>query len=568
MPLIWRRLRCHYCNVQSRDSFAHRPQQYQCPHCDAVNHFDEHGNITYPPLERIATAPHVSFHRAPSRSPSPVMQAPAEDMFCDTCQHNQDLYNKMLAEYLPDDDDPEYAKFEAALEDYKIELEERYPHVCQACRPRVEEHIRNTQYAARADHLRRMLEKSDQKRKAVQTWRQMWTLCAISLAKWTYLATTGVWIIWHIFGLLMDPYERVWAGASFSWKTCIQQAMLLRSVGQCCVLCRDIQVTAWAACLADLLTLWWNPKLSAKTNSLTGRMHGLGLLWKIRFVVLMLRFGVIYYNQTTIVDNDTLPIFRYVHFFGLVTTMLSFASNWIVVRLVHHSPTLLRGQSQSNPSSTQSTPKKASSRSAHPQPTTFDMGQSFSSSMQDNDASAVPPSPTLSTSSLATDATESTMFSGRRAPSIDAMDWTPEPRRRFARADDPIVEARWSQAQSPTKPPPEKHSLFNKPDTNPFHHRVPAAPKAPAHARVDAWKPGVWQQPLPETKTNFFKDGGRTARASGTDAADEKGLEGIGVPRNVQRDADLFASPKLKYDYYGTPKDTGLEETFNGLFSK
>lgn len=41
MPLLRRRLRCHYCNVQSRDSVSHIPKTYHCPHCDAVNHFDE-----------------------------------------------------------------------------------------------------------------------------------------------------------------------------------------------------------------------------------------------------------------------------------------------------------------------------------------------------------------------------------------------------------------------------------------------------------------------------------------------------------------------------------------------
>ena len=46
------------------------------------------------------------------------------------------------------------------------------------------------------------------------------------------------------------------------------------------------------------------------------------------------------------------------------------------------------------------------------------------------------------------------------------------------------------------------------------------------------------------------------------------GLDGLGVPKNVKRDAELFASPKLKYDYYGTPKDTGLEDTFNAMFTK
>jgi hypothetical protein len=45
----------------------------------------------------------------------------------------------------------------------------------------------------------------------------------------------------------------------------------------------------------------------------------------------------------------------------------------------------------------------------------------------------------------------------------------------------------------------------------------------------------------------------------------------MGVPRNVKRDAELFASPQFKYDwqgYGGKGADTGLEETFNGLFSK
>lgn len=41
MALLRRRIRCHYCNVQSRDSFTQSPRQYHCPQCDAVNHFDE-----------------------------------------------------------------------------------------------------------------------------------------------------------------------------------------------------------------------------------------------------------------------------------------------------------------------------------------------------------------------------------------------------------------------------------------------------------------------------------------------------------------------------------------------
>lgn len=41
MVLLRRRLRCHYCNTQSRDSVSDIPRVYLCRHCDAVNHFDE-----------------------------------------------------------------------------------------------------------------------------------------------------------------------------------------------------------------------------------------------------------------------------------------------------------------------------------------------------------------------------------------------------------------------------------------------------------------------------------------------------------------------------------------------
>lgn len=41
MPLLRRRIRCHFCNQQSRAALAHAPRAYLCPQCDAVNHLDE-----------------------------------------------------------------------------------------------------------------------------------------------------------------------------------------------------------------------------------------------------------------------------------------------------------------------------------------------------------------------------------------------------------------------------------------------------------------------------------------------------------------------------------------------
>jgi DNA-directed RNA polymerase subunit RPC12/RpoP len=41
MPLLRRRVRCHYCGNYARDHVSHMPQTYLCPHCDAENHFDQ-----------------------------------------------------------------------------------------------------------------------------------------------------------------------------------------------------------------------------------------------------------------------------------------------------------------------------------------------------------------------------------------------------------------------------------------------------------------------------------------------------------------------------------------------
>ena len=122
----------------------------------------------------------AAFHYANTlpRSSSPVMPMPPEpeSLFCNTCQRNQVLLNKTLAEYLPDEDDPEYDKYTSSLDAYRRELEDRYPQVCQHCLPRVQDQIRAAGYAAKADNLRRMIDRSREHSRTVQTSRQTWTL--------------------------------------------------------------------------------------------------------------------------------------------------------------------------------------------------------------------------------------------------------------------------------------------------------------------------------------------------------------------------------------------------------
>jgi hypothetical protein len=572
------------------------------------------------------------------------MSSPTEELFCNTCQRNQILLNKTLAEYLPDEEDPEYATYEASLPAYTAELEERYPQVCQACLPRVQDQIRAAGYAAKADNLRRMIDKSQKHSRTVHTSRQTLTLVVIALAKWAYIFSITAGLLWHALGLMADLDRTLWTDSDSAWHTCFTQAITTQHVDRSCLVSPPMLTLVQYALAADLLTLWWNPKLRIKTNSLTGRMSGLKSLWLVRGVVFLLRtssfaWGSVFtlsYSGSTLINT---PNF---HLFMLLVLVLSSALTSKTVRIVYPPSAPLRPEEEYLPHAP-SSPPGSSYRPAHPHTSTFDtMAQGFTSSFQLDSSSALPPSPTLtevSSISACTDWTTPAHKSTFGDDELDritdgGMDWTPT-QRRFASEQPDIIPLQFSRSSaarmSPTPgrrpttagatsgsapaPAVGQHSLFSRPSANPFHHRVPAAPRAPAVARLDPWKAPVWKPPVKGTVPNFFKQappapshryntrsgrgGGGSSSTAGVQPASragsvgvgsvaddasvagesevdfdgeepghDTGLRGFGVPRNVQRDAELFASPKLKYDYYGTMRDTGLEETFNGLFSQ
>ena len=511
-----------------------------------------------------------------------------EPLFCNTCQRNQLLLNKTLAEYLPDEEDPEYDKYASSLHAYRLELEDRYPQVCQHCLPRVQDQIRAAGYAAKADNLRRMIDRSRHHSRAVHTSRQACTLTLIALAKSTYICSVVVGLLWHAMGLTMALKHSVRADDDVTWSACLLQPVSLRRADQSCLMSPFALNLLQSSLVADWLTVWWNPKLATKTNSITGRMRGLKSLWSIRAIVLMLRTAALFYWKLTPLYPSNLTLFHNTNAALLVAMTLSFALTWKTVRIVY-TPVALPEETYIPTAPNTPQRPKSSYKPAHPQISTFDtMAHGFTSSFQLDSTSALPPSPTLTEASTTSHYTEFTTPARDSVYQDDSMDWTPTTRR-FAPSVPDILPPQFA-AQTPVPPASpslqrrqEPVSLFAKPDPNPFRHKVPAAPKAPAQARADPWKRGPWVPPLKETTPNFFKTDRQTRSQSKANAAatldktaasaeegDErgKGLEGFGVPKNVKRDADLFASPKFKYDYYGTMKDTGLEDTFNGLFSK
>ena len=301
----------------------------------------QRGHVTDPPTEDIAAAPAAAFHYANAlpfpRSSSPVMppEPEPEPLFCNACQRNQLLLNKTLAEYLPDEDDPEYDKYTSSLDAYRRELEDRYPQVCQHCLPRVQDQIRAAGYAAKADNLRRMIDRSREHSRTVQTSRQTWTLRLIALAKCVYICSVVAGLLWYTMGLTMAAGDDTDALEHVTWGACLAQAFSVRRAHQRCVMSPFALSLLQASLLADWATIWWNPKLANKTNSITGRMQGLKLLWAIRATVLTLRTAAFFYWSLTPLSPSNLASFHYTNMALLSAVTLSFALTWNTVHIVY-----------------------------------------------------------------------------------------------------------------------------------------------------------------------------------------------------------------------------------------
>ena len=117
--MVLLRPRCHYCgkrHVKQKD--RNEEQQFKCKHCLAVNFLDENGEIADVPPEEAADPDHIL-----SEIDSPAGSRFESSIFCQTCVKNQLYFNRTLSEYLPDLDDPEYPKYEAALPEFRTKLE-------------------------------------------------------------------------------------------------------------------------------------------------------------------------------------------------------------------------------------------------------------------------------------------------------------------------------------------------------------------------------------------------------------------------------------------------------------
>lgn len=229
-------------------------------------------------------------------------------VFCNSCRTNQTLTANLLANYLPAPDDPEYARRAASLPAYRASLEKRYPSVCPACLPAVEEEIKRRDHMARTNALGVLLKNSKGKGKERQ--RQS----SGSHAQRNRATLEKDMFLWRIRGVL--------------WSTTL---VLVLSCYICALtnyaplrLSPSIRTTAPLPALLSLLWTAWDPRYATfRRSQLQGREVRLrrkreynilqSLAWASRVITAVLlsistfkpSWIHFYHVQTTI---STLPI--------------------------------------------------------------------------------------------------------------------------------------------------------------------------------------------------------------------------------------------------------------------
>ncbi|KAL8787591.1 MAG: hypothetical protein Q9213_002153 [Squamulea squamosa] len=290
MPrLFGRKYVCFYCNRRSAQDRKAGVRQWQCEQCDAVNHLDEHGEITDPPIPSAETTVPARYAQPQPPSSSREANLPDRSLFCPRCIQNQHIVNQALAEYLPSQDDPTYSEFEKALPNYRKKMEERFPQVCDDCAPAVDDRIRLTGYAAKTDHLRRMMDRTRGKGDHRKSWT--WKNLVVLLGGIGWSISLLGHLVLHVFrGLattagedgLSDPDD------TQPLLTClVQDLFALRYPPSCS---KYLNVFAGYTFGLGLLCCWWNPKMQFKLHGGYGRVVGRADYYKLQLVALAIRF--------------------------------------------------------------------------------------------------------------------------------------------------------------------------------------------------------------------------------------------------------------------------------------
>lgn len=151
--------------------------------------------------------------------------------------------------------------------------------------------IRQTQYDAKADHLRRMMDQTRAGKAARRARNGSWRSLLVYAGALGYWASVGGQLAWNTMGALTSASTLndldTSPETSPSLVYCVTQtAQMRRLPGDCS---RDLASVAGLALLAGTLSIWWNPKLRLKVEGRAGRFARLGEYYQVQLITLVAR---------------------------------------------------------------------------------------------------------------------------------------------------------------------------------------------------------------------------------------------------------------------------------------
>ena len=248
----------------------------------------QNGEITDPPADE--TSIQIRYAQSIPRPVSPEYSASQESLFCQRCLQNQHIVNQALAEYLPAPTASDFSEFEARVPRYRQGLEERYPQVCENCAPGVEARIKATGYAAKTDHLRRMMDRTRSVKRNEVAWS--WKFLAFLAGAIGWTASIAGQLLWDGLGVLtsIGQEDGLWSDEdSQSASRCIWDGMQTRRLMSQCS--GAFEPVAKFSLTMGLVCIWWNPKMRQKFSGKAVRVLGLPEYYKLQALFLVVRFA-------------------------------------------------------------------------------------------------------------------------------------------------------------------------------------------------------------------------------------------------------------------------------------
>lgn len=173
-------------------------------------------------------------------------------------------------------------------------LERRYPQVCPKCEPKVQERIRAAGYAARTDHLRRMMDRT--RERGIQYRHSKWGSSLVTLGGVGWFLSMAGQVLWDGISLLESTKGRHGLRDihdSISGSEYLQRVM--RGSGSVTDCTELLYSAAGLSLILGILTSWWNPILRRTLNRQGVRAAGAAEFYQLQGMLLILRCATWWY---------------------------------------------------------------------------------------------------------------------------------------------------------------------------------------------------------------------------------------------------------------------------------